>query len=96
MHLLRNLKTKFGRKISVIEQAATKWRMIAHHLDFNESAVTGIEKKYHHNSQACCGEMMEMWVLGKGKQPATWELLVKTLCLCGLDYLAQQVKEAIN
>ena len=98
MRLLKNLKTKSSERINVIAEAATKWQTIANYLDFNESAVRGLKSKYPNdvNNQACCDEMMEMWVFGEGRQPATWELLMKTLHKCELEELAQQVEEAIK
>ena len=95
MRLLSNLKTKSG-KINIIQKVAPFWVDLALNLDFDPTGTTipAIEKKYRYDPEACCREMMQMWLTGRGTQPATWELLVEILRDCNLIVLAQQVEEA--
>ena len=54
-----------------------------------------IGRKYHGVPEACCEEIMELWLRGRGRQPATLNLLVDILYDCDLIALAQEVEEAI-
>ena len=54
-----------------------------------------IGHKYRYDPEACCRETMQLWLNGRGRQPATFELLVELLRDCNLIVLAQQVEEAI-
>ena len=98
MRLLGNLRTKSGRKrINIIQEVAPHWQDLATNLDFepNETTMQIIDRKHRSDPEACCREMMQLWLIGMGRQPATLELLVKILTDCNLMALAQQVKEAI-
>ena len=98
MYLLKSLKTKSGEKISIIKQVAPHWTDFALGLDFDPTGTTiqTIEKKRLYDPEACCKEMMEMWLEGKGRQPATWELLVEILRDCDLNVLAKEVEDAVR
>ena len=96
MHLLSNLKTESGVKINIIQQVAPHWSTFALNLDFDPTGTTlqNIEQKYRYDPEPCCREMMQMWLRGMGRQPATWKLLVEILRDCNLIVLAQLVEEA--
>ena len=54
-----------------------------------------ISQKHRGDPEACCREMMRTWLKGKGRQPATFELLMEILKECDLIVLAEQVEDAI-
>ena len=93
--LLGRLKTKLGEKINIIQQVAPYWKDFATFLDFDVIRMERIDTKHHRDSEACCREVMQMWLRGMGRQPATFELLEEILDDCNLTALAMQVKEAI-
>ena len=97
MYLLTSLKTKSGEKISIIKQVTPHWRKFALRLDFDRDGtmIQIIEGNKPNNLEACCQEMMQMWLQGKGRQPVTWELLVEILHDCDLNVLAEQVEDAV-
>ena len=96
MRLLSNLKTKSGGKINIIQQVAPHWADFALNLDFDPigTIMQTIDQRNRSDPEPCCREMMQMWLAGRGRQPATWELLAEILRDCNLIVLAQQVEEA--
>lgn len=96
MRLLGSLKTKLGERINVIQQVAPHWQDFATVLDLDlDGKMQIIDRKHRGDPDACCREMMQMWLRGMGRQPATLELLEEILSDCTLTVLAMQVKEAI-
>ena len=97
MRLLSNMKTKEGKKIDIIQQVAPYWSTFALNLDFDQVGTTmqNIEQKWQRDPVPCCKEMMQTWLRGMGRQPATCERLVELLRDCDLIVLADQVEEAI-
>ena len=95
---LGSLKSKPGRRrINIIQEVAPHWQDFATNLDFDPNGTTMqmISQRQRSDPEACCREMMQTWLKGRGRQPATLELLVEILTDCNLIVLAQQVKEAI-
>ena len=94
---LGSLKNKSGERINIIQQVAPKWMDFATSLDFdpNGNTMQVISQRCRGDPEACCREMMQTWLKGKGRQPATFELLMEILDECNLIVLAQQVKDAI-
>jgi hypothetical protein len=84
-----------GERINIIEQVAPLWRHFALVLYFDVDIMLMIDEKHRGDPDACCREMMQMWLRGMGRQPATLELLEEILNNCTLTELAMQVKEAI-
>ena len=97
MHLLGSLKTKSGDRVNIIQQVAPQWQDFATSLDFdpNGNTMQLISQKHRGDPEACCREMMQTWLKGKGRQPATFELLMEILKECDLIVLAEQVEDAI-
>ena len=97
MHLLGSLKTKSGDRVNIIHQVAPQWQDFATNLDFdpNGNTMKVIDRKHHGDPEDCCREMMQTWLKGKGRQPATFELLMEILKECDLIVLAEQVEDAI-
>ena len=97
MRLLGSLKLRAGGRVNIIDQVAPHWRDFATNLDFDPSGNTMqiIDQRHPGDPTACCREMMQTWLRGRGRQPATLELLVDILEECNLIDLAKQVNEAI-
>ena len=97
MRLLGSLKPRAGGRVNIIDQVAPHWRDFATNLDFDPSGNTMqiIDQRNRGDPNACCREMMQMWLQGRGRQPATLKLLVDILEECNLIVLAEQVNEAI-
>ena len=97
LHLLSGLKTMSGERINIIQQIAPSWKEFCTNLEFDPNGVTiqTIERKYRYDPETCCREMMQLWLNGRGRQPATLKQLIKILRDCNLRDPAQQVEEAI-
>ena len=89
------MKTESSRKINIIQQVAPHWKDFTYLLDFEPSTIWSIEQKYRYDPEACSREVMQMWLRGRGRQPATWKQLVETLRDCDLASLAEKVAKAI-
>lgn len=94
--MLCSMTAESGEKINVIKLMASHWKEFGTLLDFDDSGATlaNIEWKRHFDPEACCQEMMERWLKGKGRQPASRELLVELLQDCELTVLAEQVEHS--
>ena len=97
MRLLGSLKLRSGGKVNIIQEVAPHWQDFATNLDFDPSGNTMqiIDRRNRGDPNACCRDMMQTWLRGMGKQPATLKLLVDILKECRLIVLAEQVNEAI-
>ena len=94
---LGSLKTKSGERINIIQQVAPNWMEFATILDFdtNGNTMQVIAQRCRSDPESCCREMMQTWLRGKGRQPATFELLMEILKECDLIVLAEQIEDAI-
>ena len=45
--------------------------------------------------EACCTEMMQKWLGGRGRQPANWATLVRLLKNAGFSVLAGDVEQLV-
>ena len=65
----------------IIESIAAKWKVVGIHLDFDPtgSTIDLIGADHPLNHVACCTEMMQKWLGGRGRQPANWATLVRVL-----------------
>ena len=97
MRLLGSLKLRSGGRVNIIQEVAPHWRDFATNLDFDPSGNTmqTIDQRNRGDPNACCRDMMQTWLRGMGRQPATLKLLVDILEECNLIVLAEQVNGAI-
>ena len=97
LHLLGSLKLQAGGRVNIIDRVAPHWQDFATNLDFDPSGNTMriIDQRHRGDPNACCRDMMQTWLRGMGKQPATLKLLVDILEECNLKVLAEQVNKAI-
>ena len=92
--MMSALRTSSGEKVNVIKQLASHWRDFGLLLEFDDNGATldTIEKKRSYDPDACCQEMMGLWLQGRGRrQPPTRELLVELLQDCDMKSLAEKV-----
>lgn len=91
------MRTPKGEKVEVIKSLAAHWQTFGVHLDFDPDGTTLslIEKKYPLDPEACCREMFKKWLAGSGRQPPTWELLIKLLEDAEQRHLAGQIKSLL-
>ena len=91
------MKTSTGEKINIIESVAPKWKELGGLLDFDPEGRTLqlIEADYQQKGHsACCQEMFQVWLKGKGKK-ATWETLIELLGDIDQSELAKQIKTVL-
>ena len=78
---LTHLVTPSGKTMEIIKSIAAQWRTVGIHMDFDPTGHTidliGADHPLNH--VACCTEMMQEWLGGRGRQPANWATLVRVL-----------------
>ena len=60
--------------------------------DRNGSRVKNLEYEHHYNVEEINTAILQDWVIGKGKQPVTWETLVEVLRNIKLSTLAGEIE----
>ena len=96
---LRLLETSGGHKIKIIDSLAAKWKYFGTLFNFDDSGRELDNIEAHHKSEgptACCQEMFQQWLNGKGMQPATWEVLIKLLKDSDEETLAVDIERALD
>ena len=91
------LKFSSGKKVEVIKKVAAQWKELGYLFDFDAAgdALDLIAKKHPFDPIACCTEMMKEWIMGRGRQPATWATLIALLKDAELYVLAKDLKEVV-
>ena len=64
--------------------------------DTSGNKVSSIEKNKHGNPEEIVVEILHQWLQGKGRQPVTWQTLVKCLQDSGLNALADCINSVIT
>ena len=95
---LKLLKSPSGERVEIIASIATNWMTFGIHLDFDETGHTLNHIAQTHKRQAmeCCTHMMREWLEGRGRQPATWAMLIEMLKDARFNYLAHQVERILQ
>lgn len=97
MKEMSKLKTQEGEHINIIHRLAPKWQQFGNLLRFDSDGHTlDIIAKDHTTDGCvvCCQEVATLWLQGRGRQPATWALLLELLEDMEQGWLAEQVKNS--
>ena len=88
---------KYG-KINIPEQISTKYRNFGIILlnDDSGAIVSGIEREKKDNANEINQAILEKWIGGRGRQPVTWDTLVKCLQDIDLAVLADKIEEVLQ
>ena len=95
---LQLLKATNGDKIEIIKIISPKWKDIGTLLDFDQTGATLNQIQANEGAkgvEACCRAMLQYWLEGKGKQPATWTTLLGVLQDSNFQELARRLKRAV-
>ena len=94
---LNSLKPPSGKEVKIIANLAPYWKYFGVHLDFDETGRTLdlIDRDNQYNSRDCCKKMMEDWLSGQGRQPATWTTLIEMLKEAKYNILAMDLEEVV-
>ena len=89
--------TPSGKEVEIIRSISAKWMTVGVHFNFDRYGhmISLIDVHYPSDPEACCAEMMEKWVGGKGRQPANWATLVEVLRNAEFITLADEVKQLV-
>ena len=84
--------------INIPEQISTNYKEFGTFLlqDDNGAIVSGIEKAKINNAHDINVAILEKWIGGKGKQPISWDTLVKCLQDAKLIALANHINEVLQ
>ena len=82
-----------GRVVSIPVEIATKYVQFGTFLldDRNGSRVKIIARKHHYDAEQINIEILQEWLIGRGKQPVTWATLVEVLRDIELSTLASDI-----
>ena len=80
--------------MEIIATVAAHWKDFGYLLDFDETGCTidRIAREHQLRPIDCCAAMLREWLVGKGRQPATWATLIDLLKDADMNYLAQQLE----
>ena len=83
-----------GSVVSIPVEIATKYVQFGTFLldDRNGSKVKIIARKHHYDAEEINIEILQEWLIGRGKQPVTWATLVEVLCDIELSTLAGDIR----
>lgn len=93
-----SFKTSSGERIQILDQIGTHYSNFGILLlnDKNGAVVRYIT--YEHSSKAVAinRDILERWLAGEGKQPATWATLIDVLEDVQLNVLAETIKKNLT
>ena len=83
-----------GKRLEIIDSIAPDWKDFGIHLDFDKTGrtIARIAREHHDRPIDCCTEMMQEWLKGRGRQPATWATLIDLLKNGKMNVLAQELE----
>ena len=81
-----------GRAVRVIDTAAAIWDKVALRLHFEHHDITRIERDHHQQSVLACQTVFGEWLEGKGRQPTSWDTLIKALREAGLSEIVSDLE----
>ena len=64
--------------------------------DSTGAQMEGIEQEYGNDTEQMNQEVVENWLMGKGRDPVVWGTLIKVLYEVGLAQLASDVEAALH
>ena len=93
LHELDRIKGS-GKTVKVIERTAAYWERVAMRLHFEGHEIDTIAADYRQSEDAC-RKMFSDWLLGKGRQPKSWETVIGSLNEAGFGEIASDLSDAI-
>ena len=95
---LLSLTKSDGTRIRIINTLAPDWRCLAGYLAFDKDGaeIRIIVATHPHNPKACCQEVFQKWLQGRGIRPCTWAKLIEVLDDCEQANLADEIKKAVS
>ena len=87
-----------GKEVKIIQNIAAKWKAVGIHFNFdpNGNTINLIDARHPLNPEACCTDIVTLWLEGKGRNPATWATLVKVLRNTEFNVLADEVEQLVS
>lgn len=94
---LLSFSTITGDTINVMSRVGHECKKLGYILlnDSDGAIVDQITDDCNHKAEKIMTEIMKRWIRGKGKQPVTWETLIKALRTIGLTELASCVEKSL-
>ena len=86
-----------GKEVQIIQNIAAKWKEVGILFNFDPTGRTNdlINARNSSDPEACCTDMMKVWLEGKGRQPATWATLVEVLRNANFNCLANDMEQLV-
>ena len=84
-------------EIKIQQAIAADWRKLGTLLDFDGAGnyLNTIERDCKASAEDCYWRVMQHWLNGNGKGPATWRIFVKLLCQIGRSTIAEEIQSAL-
>ena len=95
MHQLDFLEGN-GKTVRLIHTVATDWITVANRLYFEYYDIIRIERDNDYQAVSACVTMFREWLDGKGRQPTTWNTLIKALRETGLSEIASDLEYVLG
>ena len=91
------LKVADGHKIQIIDTVASKWKLLGHLMNFDDTGtwVDKADNKHRGDPDSCCVAIFKHWLNGNGRGPHTWKTLIELLEDTDYQVLADEVRSAI-
>ena len=82
-----------GKEVRIIENISAKWKKVGILFNFDPTGCTIdlIDARHPSDPEACCTDMMKMWLEGRGRKPASWATLVEVLKNAKFNNLADEL-----
>lgn len=84
-----------GGPIKVIEEVSPYWENLALALQFRDSVIRAVERNKYFQVEAACQSILQRWLDGEGRQPATWATLIECLKDIGHSNLASELRREL-
>ena len=80
----------------MIDTAAAVWDKVALRLHFEGHDIARIKRDCHYQAGPACQTVFSEWLRGKGRQPTSWDTLIKALREAGLPDVASDLGHVLG
>ena len=85
-----------GKRVRIIQTAASKWKRLATRLYFKPSDINRIRSDNPTECYDACWKVCSEWLEGVGRQPTSWTTLIKALNEAELGEIATDLETIIS
>ena len=82
--------------IRIKDRVAHEWEEVATRLEFEGHHIKRIKKDSHYQCKEACHAMLSEWLDGLGREPKTWDTIIKALEEANFGEVAEIINSIVT